>query len=299
MAEERAKKKKKKFFTFARKKSMTGYLFLTPWLIGGIFLLVYPLVFSFRLSFSELQNFTTYAMKWVGLTNYKKAFLGDVHFVTCIMWALRKILLESPIIVIFSLIVAIMVSRNIKGKGFFRSIFFLPVLLGTGYVMDMLNEQGITVSSMEVTRDILLSPTIQSYLPEEMFKFLSTLLEYIPTVLWGSGVQIVLFLIGIQKIPQELYESARVDSATEWEMFWKITLPMISPIILLNAVYTIIASYRDSSPLVNWIMYQAFDLGDFEYASTMGWIFFAFVLIVIGLVALCLRPFINRVTKRY
>ncbi len=299
MVKKPEKEKKKKFFTFARRRSMTGYLFLAPWIIGGILLLIYPLGFSFSLSFSELQNFTNYKMEWVGLENYKRAFFGDVHFVTCIIWGLRKILVESPIIVVFSLIVAIMISRNIKGRGFFRSIFFLPVLLGTGYVMDMLNKQGITVSSMEVTREILLSPTIQTYLPEEVFKFLSTLLEYIPTVLWGSGVQIVLFLIGIQKIPSELYESARVDSATEWEMFWKITLPMISPIILLNIVYTIIASYRDNSPLVSWIMYQAFDMGDFEYASAMGWTFFAFVLIVIGIVALCMRPFINRVTKRY
>ena len=112
---------------------MSGYLFLAPWIIGGILLLAYPLIFSFRLSFSELENFTTYKMNWVGLAHYKQAFLGDIHFVTCITWGLRKILLETPIIVIFSLIVAIMISRNIKGKGFFRSIFFLPVLLGTGY----------------------------------------------------------------------------------------------------------------------------------------------------------------------
>lgn len=293
------KKHRKKFFTYARKRNMTGYLFLAPWLFGGIFLMAFPLIFSFRLSFSELENTTNYAMTWVGLDNYKRGFLGDIDFMTCIMWAVRKILVESPIIVVFSLITAIMVSRKIKAKSFFRSVFFLPVLLGTGYVMDMLNRQGIAVSSMEVTREILLSSTIQAYLPEEAFKFLSTLLEYIPTVLWGSGVQIVLFLIGIQKIPTELYEAARVDSATEWEMFWKITLPMISPIILLNIVYTIIASYRDSSPLVDYIMYQAFDLGDFEYASAIGWSFFAMVMIIIGLVILCMRPFINRVTKRY
>lgn len=292
------RKNKKKFFTFARRRSLTGYIFLAPWIFGGIFLLVYPLLFSCMLSFSELQNFTDYSMKWVGLANYKRAFLEDIDYITCITWVVRKTLYDTPIIVIFSLITAIMISRDIKGKGFFRSIFFLPVLLGGGYVMEQLLNQGVSLTAMETTREILLSPQVQSYLPPQAFKALSDLLSSITTIMWSSGVQIILFLIGIQKIPLELYEAARVDSATEWEMFWKITLPMISPIILLNIVYTIISAFGDDSPLVKYILYQAFDLSDFEYAAAMGWSFFVFILIIIGLVFLCMKPLINRVTKR-
>ena len=130
-----------------------------------------------------------------------------------------------------------------------------------------------------------------------MFQWLSDFLSSITYIMWHSGVQIIIFLVGIQKIPISLYESARVDSATEWEMFWKITLPMISPVILLNIVYTIIASFSDNSPLVSWIMYQGITLSEFEYASAMGWSFFAFVVAVIGVVFVLMRPAINRVTR--
>ena len=293
------KTSKKKYFTYARKRSLTGYIFLAPWIFGGLFLLAYPLLFSFRLSFSDIKNFTDYTMEWIGLDNYKRAFLGDIDFMACVYWALRKILYNTPIIVIFSLIVGIIISRDIKGKGFFRSIFFLPVLLGGGHVMNQLLNQGIDESAMEVTREILLSPQVQSYLPAKAFEILSDFLNSLTNIMWSSGVQIILFLIGIQKIPQELYEAARVDSATEWEMFWKITLPMISPIILLNIVYTIIASFGDNSPFIDYIMFQGFDKSQFEYAAAIGWSFFAFILIIIGLVFLCMKPFINRLTSRY
>ena len=295
-----AKQKKtqgRRLLTFERRKKWTGYIFLAPWLIGGIVLLVYPLLFSFALSFSELQNFTTYSMEWVGLENYRRAFLEDVDYITCITWLFRQLFYNMPLIVIFSLLMAILVSRDIRGKGFFRSVFFLPVLIGTGYVMQQLENMGVNSSAMDVARQLILTPQVQMYLPPEMFQWLSDFLSSITYIMWHSGVQIIIFLVGIQKIPISLYESARVDSATEWEMFWKITLPMISPVILLNIVYTIIASFSDNSPLVSWIMYQGITLSEFEYASAMGWSFFAFVLAVIGVVFVLMRPAINRVTR--
>lgn len=291
-------KKRKKHLTFEKRRSLTGYLFLAPWLFGGIFLLAFPLLFSFALSFSELQNYTTYAMEWVGFENYKRAFFGDINYITCITWVLQKTVYDTPIITVFSLIVAIIISREIKGKGFFRSIFFLPVLLGGGFVMQQLLEQGVANSALEATRDLLLSPQVQSYLPAEVFDTLTDFLNSITSLMWNSGVQIILFLIGIQKIPQELYEAARVDSATEWEIFWKITLPMISPIILLVIVYTIISANAEYGPVISYIMWQGFDMSEFEYAAAMGWSFFAVMLVIIGLVFLVMRPFINRVTKR-
>lgn len=291
-------KKRKKHLTFEKRRSLTGYLFLAPWLFGGIFLLAFPLLFSFALSFSELQNYTTYAMEWVGFENYKRAFFGDINYITCITWVLQKTIYDTPIITVFSLIVAIIISREIKGKGFFRSIFFLPVLLGGGFVMQELLEQGVANSALEATRDLLLSPQVQSYLPAEVFDTLTDFLNSITSLMWNSGVQIILFLIGIQKIPQELYEAARVDSATEWEIFWKITLPMISPIILLVIVYTIISANAEYGPVISYIMWQGFDMSEFEYAAAMGWSFFAVMLVIIGLVFLVMKPFINRVTKR-
>ena len=164
--------------------------------------------------------------------------------------------------------------------------------------MQQLLEQGVANSALEATRDLLLSPQIQSYLPAEVFDTLTDFLNSITSLMWNSGVQIILFLIGIQKIPQELYEAARVDSATEWEIFWKITLPMISPIILLVIVYTIISANAEYGPVISYIMWQGFDMSEFEYAAAMGWSFFAVMLVIIGLVFLVMKPFIDRVTKR-
>ena len=289
--------KKGRRIIFERRRELTGYIFLSPWLFGGIFLLAFPLLFSLSLSFSKLQNYTNYAMKWVGLDNYKRAFFGDIDYTTCIIWIVKETLINTPMIIIFSIIAAILISRNIKGRGFFRSIFFLPVLLGTGYVMKQMMGQGVNNSAMEITRELLLTKQVQMYLPANVFNALLSFLGSITTVMWHSGVQIILFLVGIQKIPIALYESARVDSATEWEMFWKITLPMLSPIILLNIVYTIIASFSEDSPLIDYIMYRGFNLSEFEYASAMGWSFFAFIFLVIAIVFLIMQPFIKRVVK--
>lgn len=288
---------RRRVLTFERRRSWTGYVFLAPWLFGGLFLLVFPVVFSLGLSFSNIQNFTTYSMEFAGLEHYRQAFFSDVDYITCITWIVRETLINTPMILVFSLIAAILISRDIRGRGFFRLVFFLPVLLGTGYVMEQLLGQGVNDSAMGVTRNLLLTPEVQAYLPANLFNALSNFLGRITSVMWRSGVQIILFLAGIQKIPASLYESARVDSATEWEMFWKITLPMLAPIVLLNLVYTIIASFSEDSPLIDYILYKGFDQSQFEYASAMGWSFFAFIMVVIGAVFLAMRPFIRRVTN--
>lgn len=286
----------KGFWTFDRKKRCTGYIFLAPWIFAAIFLLLYPVIFSLTLSFSDIQNFTTYELKSVGLENYKTAFFGDIHFMTCFNWLLDDVLINAPMIVIFSLLVAIMISRDIKCRGFFRAVFFLPVLLGTGYVMEQLLNQGVNTSAMNVTNQILLTPQVQAYVGPDIFEAATNFLGRITTVMWRSGVQIILFLAGIQKIPDSLYEAARVDSATEWDMFWKITLPMITPIMLLNIVYTIISTFDEQSPILSWISYQGFELSKFEYASAMGWIFFTVIMLIIGLTFLIMRPIIKRNT---
>lgn len=152
---------------------------------------------------------------------------------------------------------------------------------------------------MSAVRGIILTPEIAAYLGEDLSQTVSEFLSRITTVMWQSGVQIILFLAGIQKIPQSLYESARVDSATEWEMLWKITLPMLSPIILLNIVYTAIALFAQDSPMIDYITTTAFKtsygtLSGFQYASAMGWVFFLFIFLVVGVAFLAMRPLIKR-----
>lgn len=285
--------------SFSRRKSLTGYIFVGPWLLVGLVLLVYPFVFSLMLSFSELNNMDFSDMSFVGFENYKKAFVTDIDFLPYFWDTVSNTLINLPMIIITSLILAIMVSRDIKGQGFFRSMFFLPVLLGTGFVMNQLLGQGVDSSSMDVARGILMPDIVKEYLGPEVTEVIGEFFSRITMVLWKSGVQIIITLAGIQGIAVSLYEAARVDGATEWEMFWKITLPMISPVLLLSTVYTIVASTIEDSKVVNYIVNTAFNGQSvkFEYSAAMGWIYFIFILALVGLVFAVMKPFVNRVAE--
>jgi ABC-type sugar transport system permease subunit len=192
-------------------------------------------------------------------------------------------LINSPLIVIFSLVISVFINKQLKLKGFFRAIFFLPFLLGTGYVMQRLLGMGIDNTS--ISRGIVLPEEMADYFGPTAWNIISELLNRITLILWKSGVQILIFLSGLQGISKSLYESAKCDSATEWDMFWKITLPMISPIILLNMVYTIVDSFTDiKNPLVEYFYDTAFRALQLAYSSAMSWIYFAFILLFLGIV---------------
>lgn len=285
--------------SFSRRKALTGYIFVGPWLLVGLAMLVYPFVFSLMLSFSELKNMDFSQMVFAGLENYKKAFVTDINFLPYFWDTVSDTLINLPMIIITSLLLAIMVSRDIEGQGFFRSMFFLPVLLGTGFVMNQLLGQGVDESSMDVARGILMPDIVREYLGPEITEVIGEFFSRITMVLWKSGVQIIITLAGIQGISVSLYEAARVDGATEWEMFWKITLPMITPVLLLSTVYTIVASTVEDSKVVNYIVDTAFQgtSVQFEYSAAMGWIYFIFILALVGVVFAIMKPFVNRVAE--
>ena len=284
--------------TFERRKRWTGYIFVSPWILCALGLLIFPVVFSLMLSFSELKNVTNYSMTWVGIKNFKKAFSEDITFLPMLWGEIKKMMLHFPLILVFSLLIGIILSKEIKCRGLFRGVFFLPVILGSGMVMEQLLAQDISASSIEMVKTILLPPQVQLYIGEEITDMAVTFLNNITTVMWKSGVQILLILGGIQSINPSLYESARIDSATEWECFWKITLPMITPQLLLSAVYTIIDSFTDAqNPILEFLNYQMFKETDFEYASAVGWIYFLTIIIFVAIAFAGLYPSIRNVSE--
>lgn len=283
--------------TFERRRRLTGYIFVGPWILAAMALLFFPLVFSLALSFSELENVTSYDMKFVGLTHYISAFRSDVSYVPMLLDLIRSMLINTPLILIFSLIMGIILSRKIACRGLFRSLFFLPVILGTGFVMEQLLGQNVDSQSMELVRGILLPEQVQLYIGPGLSGLIGDFLGLITNVMWKSGVQILMIVAGIQGISPSLYESARIDSATEWEMFWKITLPMLTPILLLNIVYTIVDSFTDSSnPMVERLLTTGFDRSEFEYAAAMGWVYFLIIGVFVAAVFLIMRRFIANVS---
>jgi len=273
-------------------------LFISPWIFGAIGLLIFPVIFSFMLSFSDLVNVTTYKMNFVGFKNYIKAFREDVNFIPLLYAELKKVLIRLPLITVFAMIVGIILSKNIALRGFFRTVFFLPVILGSGMVMEQLLGQGLNNELMDMVRKLILTPGVQLYLGGNIVEMIQTFLANITLVMWKSGVQILLILGGIQSISPSLYESAKIDSATEWEMFWKITLPMITPILLVTIVYTIVDSFADSSnQIIEYISKVMFGKSDFEYAATMGWLYFAVIIIFVAVAYVCLTPAIRNVSE--
>ncbi|HBG76175.1 MAG TPA: sugar ABC transporter permease [Clostridiales bacterium] len=279
-----------KKLTITQRKKVNGYLFISPWLVGLILFFLHPFIQSLRLSLSKITKFAGFHMKWVGLENYARAFLWDVDFLPMFGTVVKDTFINTIMIVVFSLMIAILVNKKIKFRGFFRGAFFLPVLLGTGYVMEQLLGINAEGPAMEMARGITIPEEFMRYLDPVVVSVLSGFLNRITYVLWKSGVQIILFLAGLQGISSSLYEAARVDSATEWEMFWKITLPMISPVILLNVIYTIIDSFTDTSnPIVDYVLDIGFTKSQFEYSAAISWIYFIFVLFVCGIVYFVMR----------
>ena len=232
-------------------------------------------------------------MEWAGFENYMKAFVYDVTFIPMFLEVVRNMFVNTPLIVIFSLFIAILINKNIRFRWLFRVVFFFPVLLGTGYVMQELLGYQVDQQTMEVARGILLPQEMLQYFGPRISQIVQLFLDRLTIILWKSGVQILLFLAGLQGISSSLYEAARCDSATEWEMFWKITLPMISPVILLNIIYTIIDSFTDAeNPIIDFIYNTAFVVTQFEYAAAIGWIYFIFIFIILGIVFALMKRYI-------
>ncbi|MBR5110455.1 MAG: sugar ABC transporter permease [Clostridia bacterium] len=264
-----------------RRRSLEAYIFLIPWIIGVCLFFAYPIFVSVRLAFSDIVEFKGLKTTWVGLENFQYIFFFDINFVPTFLQVVYDTLLNTPLCMVFSLVIAILINRKMVGRGFFRTAFFIPVLLGTGYIMKQL--LGMGVDGMTVTTGITVPKLIADLLGVNITEVVQGFLDRITVVLWKSGVQIVLFLAGLQGISGSLYEAAKVDGATEWEMFWKITLPMISPVIMMNIVYTVVAFFVDTTnPMVDYIYKMNFTNQQFEYAAAMSWVYFIFAL------ALCL-----------
>lgn len=285
-----------------------GYLFMAPWMIGFLAFFLFPLGYSVVLSFSRVKDMVTYDMSFVGLQNFENAFFRDTEFVPLLIESTKNMLIKTPVVVIFSLFIAILLNRNLKFKGVFRVAFFLPVLLGTGVVLSTINGSinsaasdaanlAAQTAAQETAGDAAAGMSNQTgvlvmLLGPDIAMALETVLEVVTDVLWMSGIQIVIFLGALQNIPSSYYEAAFCDGASEWEKFWKITLPLTMPNILLNTVYTMI-DYLSSTDneVVDYCRKVGLTGGNIAFGSALGWIHFLVSGVLILLVFLILKRF--------
>lgn len=290
---------KKSWWTMRRKQALEGYLFILPWIIGVSAFFLYPLFKSIRLSFSKITKFAGWKMEWVGFDNYIRAFVWDINFLPMFFETVQKTLIYLPLINIFALFLAILLNKKVKARGLFRMVYFMPVILGSGYVMNQLVGEGVVQGAIDVERGVAIPREILMYMGPAVVHTVQNFMNNLALILWKSGVQIVLYISGLQGISSSLYEAARCDGASEWEMFWKITLPMISPVILLSLIYTLIDLFADvSNPIVDYVRTTAFTNRQYEYGAAIGWIYFAFIFLIVVVVFMVGRRYVHDASVR-
>ena len=309
-----AKKKRRRVHSLEKKMARGGYLFTLPFIIG--FIVIYlPVVFeSFLYSVTTIERINageSYQLVWAGLANYREALFSDPNYSQILTSGLRQLVLDVPAILIFSLFIAVLLNQKMVGRAAFRAIFFVPVILSTGLIAQidtsntslmtyMSDTEGIGTNAAQTTSvaEIVSAMDIE-YLFSNMkigggmAKYVSSILNNIYNIVNRSGVQMLIFLAGLQSISPAIYESCNVEGASAWETFWKITFPMISPMILVNFIYTIIDAFTSSTNSVMSYINQVYgEAGKDTLSVAMAWIYFAIVIVAVILAALLMSAFV-------
>lgn len=293
--------KKVKSLNLRQQEARAGWLFIAPFIFGVCMFFIIPLIKSFWYSLCDVEFVLGGAeTTWNNFENYVYAFRGDNNFLPKLQTSLTDIAWQVPVIVIFSMFIALLLNQKFRGRVFARAIFFLPVIVTSGIIISIINgdqyaqqqvESGGATASMFSVGSIK-TILVNSGFSDDMVKLFVTIADNIFNITWKSGVQILLFLAGLQSIPGQLYEAAKVEGATGWEIFWKITFPMITPQIVINVTYSIVDSFTDyNNSVIQYIYQLGFKEMRYGYSSAVAWIFFICILLIIGLINWILSKF--------
>ena len=294
--------RKKKKIGLARHRARLGYAFISPFIIGFIFFMIKPLYQSLSMSLSNVDVTTRgFALHWNNYANYIKAFTIDPEFNRLLLTSIATMFYRSLATIVFSFFVALLLNQKFRGRTLVRSIFFLCVILSSGVLVGLefgnallaqlkatIEEQGNSNTITEVLEKILVSNTMGvNSVSSRLFIRIFEIIDSIYDVAMASGIQIIIFLSGLQNISPSMYEAADMEGCTSWERLWKITVPMVSPLMLVCWVYTIIDFFTKTD---NAVMRKINDvmIGQLNYgfSSALAWIYFVVVMALIGLSSL-------------
>ena len=290
---------KKSLKDFTRKKQMYGRMFILPWEIGFVLFFAQPLLQSLILVFSSVDKTRVTAegvfdTTWNNFENIRFYLFEDSTYIDNLVNTIGSFVYTIPLIVALSLIVGVLLNQKFKGRVIFRSIFFLPVIIATGVVMLYLQGdstaqtmRGGTGNGIDIS-SILQTMNLTPEITDTLLGFVNQIFD----LFWKCGVQIVLFISGLQSIPEQLYEVCRVEGANKWEEFWYVTFPMLSGTTMLIIVFTSIESFIDPSNAIMTAAFGAIRDSMWVEAPTQLWIYFAVVGSMLGLVVLLLQKFI-------
>lgn len=299
---------KKHSLTLAQKRTVNGYLFILPWVIGFCAFYVRSLIMTFQFSLSNLTvDVGGYSLSWAGLDNYLYAFTVHGSFKQVLTTSVMNMLVDVPLIIFFSLFMALMLNQKFRGRTLVRAIFFLPVILNAEAIIDAIETAAAMVSSgVSSTSQELASETagvgIGYYMElfgnlmisRDLLGYIVGAVNRINNIVSASGVQIVIFIAALQSIPSSMYEVAKIEGATGYETFWKVTFPMVMPHIITNIVYTVVDSFI-SSDVVTLAYNTAFT--EFNYGLSSVFSLVSTVVTCAILVLVC--GFISRKTFYY
>ena len=305
-------KKTRRPASLDKRKAHAGWFFVAPFVIG--FILIYlPIIFdSIKFSFHEIDPVRTggYTLTWVGFNNYQKALFENADYVKTLVTGIKQLVLEVPSIVIFSLFIAVLLNDKIAGRAAFRAILFVPVILSTGLIASIEAQNNLSEfmdasgSGIDMGMENSAAAQLSSAIDLEalfanmkvgtgLVEYVASAVDSISSIINRSGVQILIFLAGLQSISPAIYESCKIDGATTWETFWKITFPMISPMILVNAVYTIIDAFTSESNAVMRLIDRVYSQPDGNVlSSAMAWMYFLVVILILAAVSGIMSAFV-------
>lgn len=275
------------------KKSALGYAFTMPFAIGFALFFLYPFIQSMIFSVNELQiTKTGYELTFVGLKNYYHALFVDPQFRRVFVESMVGMLIDIPTILMFSLFAATLLNQKFRGRLLARVIFFLPVIL-SAEIATKINQSHYMGEAMDMAQQGLFNiknigtALTQLKLPPGFVMFIIDAINRVPEIIRASGIQILIFLAALQSIPSSLYEAAEMEGATAWEGFWKITFPLMSPLFLVNIVYTIIDTFTTpTNKLMRLIKASAWGGAGFGVSAAMSWFYFAAIVLILGITLL-------------
>ncbi len=290
------RKNTKKLAGLQKRKAIAGYLFISPFIIGFLAFMVKPFFQSLYMSFCDVQlGSGIFDPIWQGIVNYKTAFTVDPEYTRLLVEEISRMIVYSLAIMVFSFFVALIINQNFKGRALVRAVFFLPVILSSGVILGLESDNQLmatlaqqietTTSNISITdalEQVLTTAGVGTRAFEEVFEIIDNIYD----VAIASGIQIIIFLSGLQTISSSMYEAADIEGCTKWESLWKITFPMISSLFLVNWIYTVIDfCMRSDNGVIEKIQKVMIDQMNYGLASAMSWVYFVVVLAFVGITA--------------
>ncbi len=288
------KKQKNKLSGLQKRKAIAGYIFIAPFVIGFLVFMVQPLCQSLYMSFCNVEiGAGTFNPVWQGLVNYQQAFTVDPEFNRLLVEEISRMVIDSVAIMVFSFFVALILNQKFKGRALVRAIFFLPVILSSGVILGLETDNSLMsqlqVAIEENTSGVSITAAVENILRTtgvgvRAFEVVFEIIDNIYNIAISSGIQIIIFLSGLQTISTSMYEAADIEGCTKWESLWKITFPMISSMFLVNWIYTVVDfCMRSDNEVIDKITKVMTQQVNYGFSSAMTWIYFIVVIAFVGI----------------